>query len=188
METSAVWSFFSSLITGVSIDGDFSELGNGVRRVKKFIRFWVLYRSRIALTSVLVGGVDIWGVVLARVRVAVVVVGFDGSFEGGNLDLDAFLDGVTDRLEVGFDTVWVLVKRWVTDDVEELALLVDDGLIERLRSARDDPCVGCNPEVAGRGIKPKRVGAGFWEVGGSGARFVIDIDWLIPVISEWESL
>lgn len=52
--------FFSLLIVNVS--GDLIELGIGeplavgigVRRVKKFIRFCVLYRSRIALTSVFV--------------------------------------------------------------------------------------------------------------------------------------
>ncbi len=197
-------SFFSSLITDDSIDGDLSELGSGVRRIKKFIRFWVLYRSRIALTSVFLGGLEGVDVdvdvdedvveacegTLERIRLVVVDFDVDESLllleEGGSLDfvlLVVLEEGVTDRLDVvGFDNVWVFAKRWEIDDDEEFTLFVDDGLIERLRSASDDACACCNPGVAGRGIKPNRVGVLFCPDGGSGARFVVDIGRIEPVI------
>jgi hypothetical protein len=193
-------SFFSSLITDVSLEGDFSELVNGVRRVKKFIRVWVLYRSRIALTSVFVGGaggldvdedaVGVREVVFEFIRL--VGVDFDAGVceEGGSLDLDAFValeEDVTVRLDVGFGIDGVFAKRCEVVDVEEWALTVDDGLIERLRAASDDACACCIAGVAGRGIKPKRGCVVLCEDDGSDGRFVVDIGRVEPRILNYRN-
>lgn len=194
-------SFFSSLITDDSIDEDLRELVvSGVRRVKKFIRFWFLYRSRIALTSVFVGEivgvivdgdvVEGWESVFERTRLVTVDFDVIESLllleEGDILDFVVLVaveeEGVIGRLDVGFGIVWVFAKRWETDDVEEFALFVDAGLIERLRATNDDACACCNPGAVGRGIKPKRVCVVFCEDGGSGGRFVIDIGRIESVI------
>lgn len=57
------------------------------------------------------------------------------------------------------------------DDEDELALIVDVGLTERLREANVDVRYCCIPGAVGRGMKPKRVCIAV----GGGARFVIDI-------------
>jgi len=84
----------------------------------------------------------------------------------------------TDWFGVVFDTVGGFVNFWETsdDDEDELALIVDVGLIERLRDATVDVRICCNPGAVGLGIKPKRVCIAI----GGGARFVIDTGLLEP--------
>ena len=76
-----------------------------------------------------------------------------------------------DWLEGGFTTA-LGIRCWETvEDDDELTLIVDVGLIDRLRDATVDPRYCCDPGAAGRGIKPKRV----CMLVGGGGRFVIDI-------------
>lgn len=114
-------------------------------------------------------------------------LGIDESLARGDvnvLDLEVLFavegeEEGTDWLGVVFDTVWPFVERWETsdDDEDELTLIVDVGLIERLRDVNVDPRYDCcDPGTLGRGIKPKRVCI----VTGGGGRFVIDIGLLAP--------
>ncbi len=94
----------------------------------------------------------------------------------GGWDWFVVEEGGIDWFGVAFEA---LVKRWETsDDEDELALIVDVGLIERLRDATVDVRICCNPGAVGLGIKPKRVCI----VIGGGARFVIDNGLLKPKI------
>lgn len=131
----------------------------------------------------------IWLAVVGDCRVDLpTALGIDESLGRGDdivLDLEVWFtieeedEGGTVWLGIDFDIVWPFVERWDTtdDDDEEFALIVDVGLIERLRDANVDPRYCCTPGTAGRGIKPKRV----CMVIGGGGRFVIDIGRLTPL-------
>ncbi len=128
--------------------------------------------------------------VLERIRLAVVgdwtvdfIFDFDMEVSLGRGDVNilglevlfAVEEGGIDWFGVGFVAFG---KRWVTsdDDEDELALAVDVGLTDRPRDANVDIWTCCNPDVVGRGIKPKRVCI----VIGGGARCVIDTGLLEP--------
>jgi hypothetical protein len=99
----------------------------------------------------------------------------------------AFEDGVTVRLDVGFGIDGVLAKRCEAVDIEEFALTVDDGLIERLRAASDDACACCITGIAGRGIIPSRGCVVFCEDDGVGRRFVADIGRIEPIVLNYKN-
>ena len=104
----------------------------------------------MALTSVFGGG-GARGDTTATRPVVVGVAGLCCDFVGGNFGFDAV--GV-ERWVGAFDVAGVLFTREATsdDDEDELALSVDDGLIERLRAANDAARACCKPGAVGRGM------------------------------------
>lgn len=124
---------------------------------------------------------DVRDGVLERIRLAAVevwrfdlTVAFDAERSRGRGESTVFglADGEgTERFGVVLEFAGGFINRWEVREEEddECALIVDVGLIERLR---EEGAVDiCAPGAVGRGMKPKRLCIAV----GGGGRFVIDI-------------